>query len=95
MTTETVSVVGSKEELHPPKKIRRALGLRPGMKVKYTLEGRKLVVEPIPSLEDLLKMEPTVEISLKEIHDHRRKLSARLEGTTRASHANGLSIPRH
>jgi bifunctional DNA-binding transcriptional regulator/antitoxin component of YhaV-PrlF toxin-antitoxin module len=84
MTTQTESVVGSKEELYPPKKIRRALGLRPGMKVKYTLEGRKLVVEPIPSLEDLLKMKPTVEISLKEIHSHRRELSARLEGRARA-----------
>lgn len=81
MTSE-MSVVGSKEELYPPKKIRRALGLRPGMKVKYTLEGRKLVVEPIPSLDDLLKMAPTVEISLKEVHDHRRELSARLEGRT-------------
>jgi bifunctional DNA-binding transcriptional regulator/antitoxin component of YhaV-PrlF toxin-antitoxin module len=80
MTTETESIVGSKEELYPPKKIRLALGLRPGMKVKYTLEGRKLVVEPIPSLDDLLKMEPTVEISLKEFHDHRRELSSRLEG---------------
>jgi bifunctional DNA-binding transcriptional regulator/antitoxin component of YhaV-PrlF toxin-antitoxin module len=80
MTTETVSVVGSKEELYPPKKIRRALGLRPGMKVRYTLEGRRLVVEPVPSLDDLLKREPTVKISLKEVRDHRRELSSRLEG---------------
>ena len=79
MTTET-SVVGSKEELYPPKKIRRALGLRPGMKVKYTLEGRKLVVEPIPSVADLLEMEPTATISLEEFHNHRRQLSSRLEG---------------
>ncbi len=76
------SIVGSKEELYPPKKIRRALGLKPGMKVRYTLEGRRLIVEPIPSIHDLLKMEPTVEISLKEFHDHRRELSARLEGKT-------------
>lgn len=74
--------MGSKEELYPPKKIRLALGLKPGMKVRYTLEGRKLIVEPIPSIHDLLKMEPTVEISLKEFHDHRRELSARLEGKT-------------
>jgi bifunctional DNA-binding transcriptional regulator/antitoxin component of YhaV-PrlF toxin-antitoxin module len=75
-----MSTVGSKEELYPPKKIRRALGLRPGMKVKYTLEGRRLVVEPIPTVEDLLKMEPTVTISLEEFHNHRRQLSSRLEG---------------
>lgn len=79
MNTET-SVVGSKEELYPPKKIRQALGLRPGMKVKYTLEGRKLVVEPVPSVDDLLKMEPTVTISLEEFHSHRRQLSSALEG---------------
>ncbi len=82
MASEMESTVGSKDELYPPKKIRRALGLRPGMKVKYTLEGRRLIVEPIPSLADLLKMGPTVEISLKEVHDHRRELSARLEGKT-------------
>jgi bifunctional DNA-binding transcriptional regulator/antitoxin component of YhaV-PrlF toxin-antitoxin module len=79
MTTET-SVVGSKEELYPPKRIRRALGLRPGVKVKYTLDGRKLVVEPVPSIDDLLEMEPTVTISLEEFHKHRRQLSSRLEG---------------
>jgi bifunctional DNA-binding transcriptional regulator/antitoxin component of YhaV-PrlF toxin-antitoxin module len=82
MPTET-SVVGSKEELYPPKKIRRALGLKPGMKVKYTLEGGKLVVEAVPSLDDLLKMEPTVTISLEEFHAHRRELSSRLEGKKR------------
>ena len=79
MTTE-MSVVGSKEELYPPKRIRRALGLRPGVKVKYTLDGRKLVVEPVPSIDDLLEMEPTVTISLEEFHKHRRQLSSRLEG---------------
>jgi bifunctional DNA-binding transcriptional regulator/antitoxin component of YhaV-PrlF toxin-antitoxin module len=83
MTADTESIVGSKEELYPPKKIRRALGLKPGMKVRYTLEGKKLVVEPVPSLDDLLKMEPTVKISLKEVYQHRRELSARLEGKTR------------
>ena len=79
MKTE-MSVVGSKEELYPPKRIRRALGLRPGVKVKYTLDGRKLVVEPVPSIDDLLEMEPTVTISLEEFHKHRRQLSSRLEG---------------
>jgi bifunctional DNA-binding transcriptional regulator/antitoxin component of YhaV-PrlF toxin-antitoxin module len=79
MTTE-MSVVGSKEELYPPKRMRRALGLKPGVKVKYTLEGRRLVVETVPSIDDLLEMEPTVTISLEEFHKHRRQLSSRLEG---------------
>jgi len=81
MTSETVSTVGSKEELYPPKNMRRALGLRPGMKVKYTLEGRRLLVEPIPTVDELLDMEPSVTVSLTELREDRRKLSERLEGT--------------
>ncbi len=83
MTAE-ISVVGSKEELNPPKRIRRALGLKPGMKVRYTLEGRKIVVEPIPSVDDLLAMQPTVTISLEDLHKDRRELSSRLEGSRKA-----------
>jgi len=85
MKSESESVVGSKEELYPPKRMRRVLGLRPGVKVRYRIEGRKLLVEPIPSVDDLLDAEPTVTITLKEFREHRRKLSSRLEGYSRES----------
>jgi len=77
--SESESVVGSKEELYPPKKIRRALGLRPGMKVRYRVEGRRLLVEPVPTVDELLEIKPTVTITSKELHDNRKKLSSRLE----------------
>lgn len=80
MRSDSESVVGSKEELYPPKRLRKLLGLRPGVKVRYRIEGRKLVVEPVPSLEALLDAEATVVITMKEVRAHRRELSSRLEG---------------
>jgi bifunctional DNA-binding transcriptional regulator/antitoxin component of YhaV-PrlF toxin-antitoxin module len=79
MTTKSESVVGSKEELYPPKDIRRALGLRPGMKVRFRVEGKRLVVEPVPTVDDLLKMETSVSVTLKEMREDRKRLSKRLE----------------
>jgi len=73
------SRVGSKGELFLPKKIREELGLRPHTKVIYKVEGNRLVVEPIPSLEEVLKKQPSVEITLEEFHEFRRELSRRAE----------------
>ena len=71
--------VGSKGELFPPKEIREKLGLRPHMKVLYKIEGGRLLVEPVPSLEEVLKEPPSVEITLKEFHNFRKALSKRVE----------------
>jgi AbrB family looped-hinge helix DNA binding protein len=73
------SRVGSKGELFLPKKIREELGLHPHTKVIYKVEGNRLVVEPIPSLEEVLKKQPSVEITLEEFHEFRRELSRRAE----------------
>ncbi|MDE1854280.1 MAG: AbrB/MazE/SpoVT family DNA-binding domain-containing protein [Thaumarchaeota archaeon] len=83
MKSESESVVGSKEELYPPKKLRKILGLRPGVKVRYRIEGRKLLVEPIPSVGALLEADATVTISKGDARAHRRELSSRLEGRRR------------
>jgi bifunctional DNA-binding transcriptional regulator/antitoxin component of YhaV-PrlF toxin-antitoxin module len=79
MAAQSESVVGSKEELYPPKAIRRALGLRPGMKVRFKVEGHRLVVEPIPSVRELMQMEPMTTVTLAELREDRRELSRRLE----------------
>ncbi|MDG6982931.1 MAG: AbrB/MazE/SpoVT family DNA-binding domain-containing protein [Nitrososphaerota archaeon] len=79
MVAQSESTVGSKEELYPPKSIRRALGLRPGMKVRFRVEGHRLIVEPMPTVEDLLKMGTTVSVTLDELREDRRRLSGRLE----------------
>jgi bifunctional DNA-binding transcriptional regulator/antitoxin component of YhaV-PrlF toxin-antitoxin module len=76
---ESESVVGSKEELYPPKSVRKALNLKPGTKVRYKVEGTRLIVEPIPSVDELTQRKPTVTITLEEVLGDRRKLSSDLE----------------
>ncbi len=73
------SRVGSKGELFPPKEIRRRLGLRPHVKVIYKVEEGRLLVEPVPSLEEVLKEPPSIEITLEEFHGFRRELSREAE----------------
>ena len=73
------SRVGSKGELFPPKEIREKLGLRAHVKVIYKVEEGRLVVEPIPNLEDVLKEPPSVEVTLEEFHGFRRELSRKAE----------------
>jgi AbrB family looped-hinge helix DNA binding protein len=43
MSTTTLS---SKGQLVIPRKIRQALHLKPGDKIKFTLEGQRIVIEP-------------------------------------------------
>jgi bifunctional DNA-binding transcriptional regulator/antitoxin component of YhaV-PrlF toxin-antitoxin module len=73
------SRVGSKGELFPPKEIRKKLGLKTHTKVIYKIESGKLIVEPVPTLEEVLKESPTIEITLEEFHKHRKELSRKTE----------------
>ena len=71
--------MGSKGELFLPKKVRERLGLRPGMKVIYRVEEGRLLIEPVPSLEEVLKEPPSVETTLEESHALRKELSRKAE----------------
>ncbi len=73
------SRIGSKGELFPPKEIREKLGLKPHMKIIYKIEEGRLVVEPIPSLEEVLKEKPSIKITLEEFHSFRKELSRKAE----------------
>jgi bifunctional DNA-binding transcriptional regulator/antitoxin component of YhaV-PrlF toxin-antitoxin module len=73
------SRVGSKGELFPPKNIREKLGPHAHTKVIYRIEAEKLVVEPVPSLEEVLKESSNVEVTLQELHKHRKELSRKAE----------------
>ena len=73
------SRIGSKGELFIPKKIRDMFGLKPRMKVIYRVEKDRIIIEPIPSIEDILKEKPEIEITLDEFHKFRRKLSREAE----------------
>jgi bifunctional DNA-binding transcriptional regulator/antitoxin component of YhaV-PrlF toxin-antitoxin module len=73
------SRVGSKGELFPPKEIKEKLGLRAHMEVLYKVENGRLIVEPIPSLEEVLKEAPSIEITIEEFHMQRKELSRKAE----------------
>ena len=75
----SVGKVGSKGELFPPKELREKLKLKPNKKVLYHEKDGMLVVEPLPTLEELLEADPAIEISLEEFHESRRDLSRRAE----------------
>ncbi len=71
--------VGSKGELFPSKEIRERLGLKPHTRVIYRIEDGKLIVEPVPSVEDMIDAPPEVEITREDLDADRRDLSGRLE----------------
>jgi bifunctional DNA-binding transcriptional regulator/antitoxin component of YhaV-PrlF toxin-antitoxin module len=71
--------VGSKGELFPPKRLRETLGLRPNTRVIYKIEEGRLVVEPVPRLEHVLRETPTLEMTLDEFHKFRKELSKKAE----------------
>ena len=49
------------------------------MKVIYKIESGRLVVEPVPSLEEVLKNSLPVETTLEEFHESRKELSREAE----------------
>jgi len=71
--------VGSKGELFPSKEIREKLKLTAHTKVIYKIEAGRLIVEPVPSLKEVLEEKPSVEIIFEEFHKHRRELSTKAE----------------
>jgi len=73
------SRVGSKGELFPPKEIREKLGLHAHKRVLYKVEDGRLIVEPIPSLEEVLKEPPLIEVTVEEFHKFRKELSRKAE----------------
>jgi bifunctional DNA-binding transcriptional regulator/antitoxin component of YhaV-PrlF toxin-antitoxin module len=73
------SRVGSKGELFPSKEIREKLKLNAHTKIIYTIEAGRLIVEPIPSVKEVLEEKPSVEISFEEFHKQRKDLSTKAE----------------
>ena len=73
------SRVGSKGELFPPKEVRKKLGLHAHTKVIYKIEEGRLIIEPVPTLEEVLSETPLVEITLEEFEKARKELSKKAE----------------
>ncbi|HMF31665.1 MAG TPA: hypothetical protein VKK79_09635 [Candidatus Lokiarchaeia archaeon] len=76
MSTEEFGKVGSKGELYPSAKIRKQLNLIPNMRVKYRISpAGYLIVEPVLSVEELLKLPRFAKVSFEEIE----KLSEKMQ----------------
>jgi len=73
------SRVGSKGELFPSKEIREKLKLNAHTKVLYKIEAGRLIVEPIPTLKEVLEEKPSVEITFEEFHKQRKELSTKAQ----------------
>jgi len=73
------SRVGSKGELFPSKEIREKLKLNAHTKVIYKIEAGRLIVEPIPTLKEVLEEKPSVEITFEEFHKQRKELSTKAQ----------------
>lgn len=54
--------VGKKGEIYTNKKLRKLVGIKEGGFVKAYVRDGKLVIEPIPSVEDIIK-KPLVRLS--------------------------------
>jgi hypothetical protein len=48
-------------------------------KVIYKIESGRLIVEPVPSLEEVFHEKPSVEITFEEFHKHRKELSTKAQ----------------
>ena len=71
--------VGTKGELPPPRQLREQAGLEASSRVSYRVEGGRLIVERLPSLDELLAKRPSAHISLAELKRSRHELSKRAE----------------
>jgi len=69
------SRVGSKGELFPPKEMREKLGLKACSKVIFKIEAGMLIVEPVPTIKEVLEKSTPVEITLEEFYRSRKELS--------------------
>jgi len=63
--TEMVLKVGKRGEIYTTKKVRTKVGIKEGGKVRAIVERGRLIVEPIPSIEDVIR-ETIAEITPEE-----------------------------
>lgn len=65
MNSEVVLRVGRRGEIYTTRGLRERVGIRPGGLVRAVVEGRKLVIEAVLTIEDAIR-EPIVKLSPEE-----------------------------
>ncbi len=53
--SEAILTVGNKGEIYTNNTLRKKVGIRKGGKVRARVSGDRLIIEPIPTLEELVK----------------------------------------
>ena len=61
-------LVGKRGEIYTDEKLRRETGIKKGGRVKATVVDGRLIIEPVPSLEDLIKS-PLMTISARKAEE--------------------------
>lgn len=55
--------------------MREKLGLKACTKIIFTIESGRLIVEPVPTVKELIEAGTTIETTLDEFHKDRKELS--------------------
>lgn len=55
MSVGVILRVGKKGEIYTTREIREKVGIKPGGRVRAIVEGGKLIIEPLPDIEDLIE----------------------------------------
>jgi bifunctional DNA-binding transcriptional regulator/antitoxin component of YhaV-PrlF toxin-antitoxin module len=63
--SDIILTVGNKGEIYTSDAVRKRVGIKKGAKVKAKVSQGKLVIEPLPSLEELISS-PVVRIGVRE-----------------------------
>ena len=69
MESQFILKVGSKGEIFPPKEIRTATGLEPGQKILLQVHGKRLIIQKIESVEEILNRPAKAKISYHVLQD--------------------------
>jgi len=63
--SEFVLKVGKRGEIYTSKKLREAVGIEEGGRVRAVVSGGKLIIEPIPTIERLIRRQ-IIEVTPEE-----------------------------
>jgi len=64
--SETILKVGKKGEIYVTKELRKKVGIVEDSFVKVLVKDGKLIIEPIPRIEDLIKEKKIIELTPQE-----------------------------
>jgi bifunctional DNA-binding transcriptional regulator/antitoxin component of YhaV-PrlF toxin-antitoxin module len=74
--SEVTLKVGKKGEIFTTAELRKRANIKEGGRVKANVVGDKLIIEAIPSIEEILKLPPVMRATTKEIE----KMSEEIQG---------------